>query len=220
MHRTRIKICGITTEHAARAAVNAGADAVGFVFVEHSPRFITPDKAFAIMGSLPPFVSTVGVFQDCPIDDFLDIEAQCPTDLSQLHGSESENLVRDCGPGIIRGIRFDPDTIAADLKRWDALEEVAAILVDGSEGGKGEAFDWLQLIEPMQHITTPTTPIILAGGLTPDNVHSAIEALHPYGVDVSSSVESAPGIKDPAKITAFCQAVHQADANNDRSHEQ
>ncbi len=210
MHRTRIKICGITSLDAARAAADAGADAIGFVFVEDSPRYIEPEAAFAIMGKLPPFVSTVGVVRNCPLDDFLEIETRCPTDFSQLHGSESEHLVRDCGPGVIRGIRFDPDTIAAELACWDALEEVAAILVDGSAGGQGEAFDWSQLVEPARTITTP---IILAGGLTVDNVTRAITTLKPYGVDVSSGVESSPGVKDLQLIKAFCAAVRKADAS-------
>lgn len=208
MDRTRIKICGITSEEAGAAAVEAGADALGFVFVRDTPRFVEPARAFEIMGSLPPLVGTVGVFRDASLDEFIEIEQACPTDWSQLHGNESENLVQDCGPRVIRGIRFHAETIARDLARWGAIEEVDAILVDGSSGGEGAAFDWAALVEPMRRITKP---VILAGGLTPENVGEAIRACRPYGVDVSSGVESAPGVKDPARVRAFCRAVREAD---------
>jgi phosphoribosylanthranilate isomerase len=209
MRRTRIKICGITSPEAALAAADAGADAVGFVFVPGTPRHVEPEHAFEIMGSLPPMVTTVGVFRDATLDEFIDIEQRCPTDLSQLHGSEPEGLVRDCGPRLVRGIRFDPATIADELARWDAIEEVDAILVDGSAGGGGEAFDWRALVEPMSRISTP---VILAGGLHAGNVGEAIGACRPFAVDVSSGVEASPGVKDPDKVRAFCQAVREADA--------
>lgn len=210
MDRTRIKVCGITSAEAAHAAVDAGADVLGFVFVPGTPRAIDPDLAFEIMGTLPPMVGTVGVFRDATLDEFIDIEQQCPTDWSQLHGSEPEALVRDCGPRVIRGMRFRPDSIGAELARWAAIEEVDALLVDGSAGGQGEAFDWHALAGPMQAIDKP---VIIAGGLHAGNVAEAIGACRPFAVDVSSGVESSPGVKDPAKILAFCRAVRQADAS-------
>ncbi|HZW10744.1 MAG TPA: phosphoribosylanthranilate isomerase [Phycisphaerales bacterium] len=209
MDRTRIKICGITSDEGAGAAIEAGADVLGFVFAPGTPRYIDPDHAFEIMGRLPPMVGTVGVFRDAPIDEFIEIEQRCPTDWSQLHGNESENLVRDCGPRVIRGVRFHPGTIATDLARWEAIEEVDAILVDGSAGGEGAAFDWAALAGPMASISKP---VIVAGGLTPENVGGAIRACRPYAVDVSSGVETAPGVKDPALVRAFCRAVRAADA--------
>lgn len=209
MGRTRIKVCGITSEDAALAAVEAGADALGFVFVQGTPRYIAPERAFEIMSLLPPLVGTVGVFRNATLDEFIECEQRCPTDWSQLHGSESENLVRDCGPRVIRGIRFDAATIARELERWSALEEVDAILVDGSNGGEGVAFDWSALAG---QAGTAAKPIVIAGGLTPDNVAGAIRACRPYAVDVSSGVESAPGVKDPARVDAFCRAVREADA--------
>lgn len=209
MDRTRIKVCGITSVEAALAAVEAGADALGFVFVENSPRYIDPERSFEIMGALPPLVGTVGVFRDATLDEFIDIEQRCPTDWSQLHGSEPEALVRDCGPRVIRAFRFDPATVADELARWDALEEVEAILVDGSDGGTGQAFDWHALAGPMAQISTP---VIIAGGLHAGNVGEAIRACRPFGVDVSSGVETSPGVKSAEKIREFCRAARAADA--------
>ncbi len=207
--RTRAKICGVRTSEAIEAAVDAGADALGFVFVNSSPRFIQPAKAWPLVASLPPMITSVGLFQNHSLEEFIEIEETCPTALSQLHGDEPANLVRDCGPAVIKSVQFDPETIAERLVLWDSVEEVDAILIDGSPGGQGEAFDWQQLAE---HTGSITTPIIVAGGLTPDNVGEAIRAVRPYAVDVSSGVESERGVKDPARIRAFCQAVHAADA--------
>lgn len=206
--RTRIKICGIRDADTALAAAEAGADAVGFVFVRSSPRYIAPESAFEIMSGLPPMVSSVGVFMNHSLDAFIDIEEACPTTLSQLHGNENEPLVRQCGPGILRAIRFDPSTIAADLARWDAIEEVDAILVDGAAPGQGESFDWPALAALLEPVSKP---IFLAGGLTPDNVVEAIRIVRPYGVDVSSGVEKEKGVKDAGLIEAFCKAVMAAD---------
>ncbi len=208
MARTRIKVCGIRTHEAATAASDAGADAVGFIFVRTSPRYIDPETAFEILSVLPPMVSTVGVVMNMSIDAFSDLEESCPTTYSQLHGSEDEALTRQCGPGVIRAIRFDADTIAAELQRWDAIEEVDAILVDGSAGGEGQAFEWAKLEDAAAEISKP---IFLAGGLTVDNVGAAIRAVRPYGVDVSSGVEKERGVKDLGLIAAFCEAVRRAD---------
>ncbi len=209
MDRTRIKVCGITTHDAARAAVEAGADVLGFVFVPGTPRAIEPEAAFEILSALPPMVGTVGVFRNATLEAFIELEQRCPTDWSQLHGAEPENLVRDCGPRVIRGIRFDAATIEAELTRWDAVEEVEAILVDGSAGGEGEAFAWEALVGPMAKITTP---VVIAGGLHAGNVGEAVRACRPFAVDVSSGVEREPGVKDAAKIHEFCRAVREADA--------
>lgn len=207
MPRTRIKICGVRTPEIALAAVDAGADAIGFMFVRNSVRAISPEAAAEIMWSLPPMITTVGVFMNASVDTFADIEEQCPTHYAQLHGNEDEPTVRACGPAI-KAIRYHPDTIRADLERWDAIDEVDAILVDGGGGGEGVSFDWSGLAKAAEGIATP---IILAGGLTPDNVGEAIRAVRPYAVDVSSGVERERGEKDPALIEAFCEAVRQAD---------
>jgi phosphoribosylanthranilate isomerase len=206
--RTRIKICGIRSPEIARAGVDAGADALGFVFVRSSPRSIEPEEAWAMIGGLPPLVSTVGVFVNAPIDAFCDIEERCPTTYSQLQGNEEIPLVRQCGPGVIKAIRYDAATIRDDLARWDGIDEVDAILVDGSAGGLGESFDWSGLAT---HLTGVSKPVVLAGGLTPGNVAEAIRAVRPFAVDVSSGVEMERGVKDPALIEAFCEAVREAD---------
>ncbi|RNC82072.1 MAG: phosphoribosylanthranilate isomerase [Phycisphaera sp.] len=209
MGRTRIKICGITTREAMHAAAGAGADAVGFVFVEKSPRNIHPREAWRMACELPPMVTTVGLYVNPSLDEFAEIEQQCPTMLTQLHGNEQDRLVKELGPELIKAVKFDPETIAGRLKHYDAIDEVSAILVDGSDGGEGVAFDWSLLAEAAEGITTP---IILAGGLDPSNVGEAIEKARPFAVDVSSGVESERGVKDLGKIRAFCQAVQTADS--------
>jgi len=209
MGRTRIKICGLRDEAAVEASVLHGADAVGFVLVESSPRYIEPEDAGALMMVLPPMVMAVGVVVNLSVDDFCEVEQRFPAHLMQLHGSESPKTVASCGPGVIKGIQFSPETIAADLARWGAVDEVDAILIDGSPGGEGTAFDWGLLGE---HLGSVSKPIILAGGLTPENVGQAIAQVQPYAVDVSSGVESEPGVKDLGAIEAFCQAVRQVDS--------
>jgi phosphoribosylanthranilate isomerase len=207
MPRTRIKICGITDEEALFAAADAGADAVGFVFHPKSRRYIDPADAFDLISFLPPFVSSVGLYVDAKVDVFSDIEEICPTDRTQLHGDESEETVRRCGPGIIKAVRFDPATIERELTRWSKIEEVDAILVDGSPGGAGTTFDWSALAKVKQACTKP---LIIAGGLTHENVAEAIRVVRPYAVDVSTGVESEPGVKSAELIQKFCDAVHRS----------
>ena len=208
--RTRVKICGIRDEASALAAAGGGADAVGFMFVASSPRFVEPERAFEIAGALPPFVATVGVTADLTVDEFAELEQRCPATCAQLHGDEAEQVVRRCGPGVIKAVRFDAATIRAELARWAAVEEIDAILVDGSSGGKGEAFDWAALRE---HVEACAKPVIVAGGLTAENVGEAIRAARPWGVDVSSGVERERGVKDAGLIRAFCDAVRVADSD-------
>lgn len=208
MSRTRIKICGIRDEEALFAAADAGADAVGFVFHPQSKRFIDPDEAWELVGMLPPFVSSVGLFVNAQVEKFMSMEELCPTSFSQLHGTEKPDLVKQCGPGVIKGVRFDKATIGDELMKWDAIDEVDAILVDGSAGGEGQTFEWSDLASVKGKITKP---LILAGGLTAENVGEAIRIVRPWGVDVSSGVEKAPGEKDRAMIEAFCRAVQKAD---------
>ena len=209
MARTRIKICGVRDLDTALAAAEAGADAVGFMFVKSSARYVDPEDAAGIMLSLPPMVSTVGVFMNTPLEEFEDVEEVCPTIYTQLHGQEDETLVKECGPGVIKGLRFLPESTAEELKRWNAVDEVDAILVDGSAGGEGQTFDWKALKAMLKGIEKK---IILAGGLTVENVGEAIRAVRPWAVDVSSGVERARGEKDAKLIEKFCAAVRAADA--------
>lgn len=178
------------------------------MFVAGSPRAIDPEDAFALMAGLPPLVATVGVFADPDIDDFSDIEEVCPTSFTQLHGNEPDKVVKAIGPDVIKAVRFDPATTKAELARWERSEDIAAILIDGSAGGLGQAFDW-KLLPPM--LEGITKPIFLAGGLTPENVGEAIRTVRPYAVDVSSGVEREKGVKDAGLIAAFCRAVQEAD---------
>ncbi|GAB4386984.1 MAG: phosphoribosylanthranilate isomerase [Phycisphaerales bacterium] len=210
MPRTRIKICGIRDAEALDAAVENGADAVGFMLIAESPRFIEPEQATDLMYMLPPLVTAVGVVRNLSVDQFCEIEQRFPAPIMQLHGSEPEKTVASCGPGVIKAVQFNAGTIEADLRRWNQVEEVDAILVDGSPGGQGKTFDWHTLAEHLQSIDKP---IFLAGGLNPENVAEAIRIVRPYAVDVSSGVESAPGVKDPALIEAFCRAVAEADVS-------
>lgn len=212
MFRTRVKICGVRDEETALWAAECGADAVGLVFVKSSPRYVEPARAWEISSYLPPFVSTVGLFVNLKAPDIEVIRALCPFDFSQLHGQESEPVVRECGPMVIKAIRFDPQTIETELRRWSRITEIGALLIDGSAGGEGQALDWNALAEVQD---ASAHPLILAGGLTPENVGEAIRTVQPWGVDVSSGVERERGVKDPLLISEFCQAVREADAEMD-----
>ncbi len=209
-HRTRVKVCGITTHADALSAVNAGADAIGFVFVKDSPRYIDPEKAAAIMFSLPPFVSTVGVVRDLDVDRFCDLEERCPAHTMQLHGKEPTDVVAACGPGVIKAFKYEDATINSQLTRWAKVDEVDALLIDGSEGGAGTSFDWSKL---KPHLANYPKPIIIAGGIDATNVAQVITTLRPYAVDVSTGVEDKPGVKNHDKIANLCAAVRAVDAS-------
>eukprot|EP00913_Durusdinium_trenchii_P006077 g5689.t1 len=174
-----------------------------------SPRAIGPAAGLEIIGALPLFVTPVGVVADLDVDAFCDLEAECPAPVFQLHGREDEKTVRACGPGVVKAFKYDAATIDSQLKRWDAIDEVEAVLIDGSSGGEGTSFDWDALGGKLDSFSKR---VILAGGLHAGNVGEAIRAVRPYAVDVSSGVESAPGVKDLDKIRAFCAAVRAADA--------
>jgi len=206
--RTRVKICGVRDTETALVCADAGADAVGLMFVERSPRAIDAPTGLEIMGVLPMFVTPVGVVADLDVDAFCDLESACPAPVFQLHGREDEKTVRACGPGLIKAFKYDKATIESQLKRWDAVDEADAVLIDGSSGGEGQSFDWGELADKLGSFSKR---VVLAGGLHSGNVEEAIRAVRPYAVDVSSGVESAPGEKDHAKIVEFCAAVRRAD---------
>lgn len=206
MRRTRIKICGITRAQDRDAAIVAGADALGFVFYPPSPRYIEPARAAALVAGMPAFVNRVGLFVNAAAAEVSAVLEQVPLDLLQFHGDEDAAYCRQFGRPWIKAARVRP---GLDLLEFAAAFEGACGLlldafVDGYGGG-GDVFDW-SLIPPSLPL-----PVILSGGLNPDNVASAIRAVRPWAVDVSSGVEAAKGIKDAEKISRFIAGVRHAD---------
>lgn len=204
--RTRVKICGITRVEDALAAIAAGADALGFVFHAASPRAVTPEQAAAIIAALPPFVTTVGLFVDAPFAVINATLAVAPLDLLQFHGDEPEADCARHGRPWIKALRVQPgQDVAATMAAWPGAR---AILLDAWHpdlaGGTGLRFDWRQVPADARQ------PVILAGGLTPDNVAEAIRQTRPYAVDVSGGVEQAKGLKDATRIQAFMTGVRSA----------
>jgi phosphoribosylanthranilate isomerase len=202
--RTRIKICGIRDFESAAWALQAGTDAIGLVFVASSPRCVDVGTAAQIACSLPPFAQSVVLTADMAPGRAVKIAEQVGADWLQVHGQESEEQLEELCLPIVRGFQFSPEAV----RRWNVCDAVDALLVDGSSGGQGETFDWDQLAELMDEIDKP---VLLAGGLTPENVGAAITAIRPWAVDVSSGVEKRRGVKDEALIHEFCQAVREAD---------
>lgn len=206
MSAVRSKICGITRIEDALAAAEAGADAIGLVFYARSPRAVNVQQARAIIAALPPFVTTVGLFVNasrCELNEILDA---VPLDLLQFHGDETPADCDGYHRPWIKALRVRPgDDLEACCQQY---AKASGILLDtfvaGVPGGTGEAFDWSLIPEHL------SKPIILAGGLSADNVGAAIAQVRPYAVDVSGGVEQAKGIKEPARIEAFMRAVRQA----------
>ncbi|PHN25028.1 phosphoribosylanthranilate isomerase [Pseudomonas sp. ICMP 561] len=204
MSAVRSKICGITRIEDALAAVEAGADAIGFVFYAKSPRAVSVQQARAIIAALPPFISTVGLFVNasrCELNETLDA---VPLDMLQFHGDETPEECDGYHRPFIKALRVQAgDDIAASCRLYS---RASGILLDtyvaGVPGGTGETFDWALIPNSLEK------PIILAGGLTSANVAQAITQVRPYAVDVSGGVEKSKGIKDHDKIRAFMSAVH------------
>ncbi len=209
MGRTRIKICGVRDVETALIAAECGADAVGLVFAPSSARRVEPEAAWEIACALPPFVAKVALFVDAGAIRYHEVMERCPCDYGQLHGTESVDEVRECGPRVIKAVRFGAVTIGAEFEKWNDVAEVEALLIDGGAGGEGKALDWSALARVQDACVHP---IILAGGLTPENVGEAIRQVRPFAVDVSSGVEERLGKKDPAKVRAFLQACRRAEA--------
>ncbi|MBV0931917.1 phosphoribosylanthranilate isomerase [Marinobacterium weihaiense] len=203
---TRAKICGITCVDDAMAAIKAGAHALGFVFYEPSPRYVSPEVVADIIAELPPFVTTVGLFVNAEREQVAAVIARTGIDLLQFHGDESEDYCRGFSRSYIKALRMRPGTdVLATAAHYGSAR---SILLDayrpGVPGGTGEVFDWA-LIPPEL-----APRLILAGGLEPTNVAAAIRQVKPYAVDVSGGVEMAPGRKDYARISAFMAAVQQS----------
>ncbi len=205
--RTRIKICGITNEDDARAAAYAGADAIGLVFYDASPRSVTIERAQALCAALPPFVTLVGLFVDATEARIREVLDKVPLGLLQFHGKEA---AQDCGRfhvPYIKAIRMRPGVDIAAMAV--AYPDAQGLLLDtyrqGVPGGTGEIFDWSKVPGDLK------SSIILAGGLSPGNVAEAIATVRPWAVDVSGGVECSPGRKDPGLIDRFVSAVSAAD---------
>lgn len=209
MNRVRVKICGITRCEDARAAVAAGADAIGFVFYAKSPRAIDLDDACEISRALPPFVARVALFLEPAAAEVQAVLDAIRPDALQFHGRETAAFCERFNWPYVKTIPMGDGEI--DLRAWtDHFPQAQGFLLDanrgGAAGGSGARFDW------QREVTLPNRPIVIAGGLDADNVGEAIARFSPYGVDVSSGVESAPGKKDAQRIRNFIRAVWNAGA--------
>jgi phosphoribosylanthranilate isomerase len=203
--RPRIKFCGITREEDAQLAADLGAWAVGFIFWPGSARCVEPERARAIVRSLPPFVIPIGVFVDQDAEGIERVASRARLGAVQLHGSERPELARSLSHRVIKAVPLTEAGEAVGLEEWsDTL-----ILLDAHDpvrrGGTGRPIDW-----SAASAIARRRPIVLAGGLAPENVRRAIDQVRPAAVDVSSGVEAAPGIKDHARMRAFAAAVAEA----------
>jgi len=198
----KVKICGITRLDDALHACSCGADALGFVFYARSPRCVSPEQAQPIIAALPPFVTTVGLFVNAVPEEVSACVARCGLDAVQYHGDESPEV---CAAAPVKAIKALRVKDAASLD-GHAEYLTSGLLLDAwcesAYGGTGHTFNWGLAGEVARQ-----RPIILAGGLTPENVCEAVGTVRPYAVDVSSGVESAPGVKDPLKVAAFIAAA-------------
>ena len=209
MTRTRIKICGITRLADAIFCSKIGIDAIGLVFYPPSPRSIEVDQARLILKDLPPFISVVGLFMDPDPQWVFQVLKAMPLDVLQFHGQETGDFCRYFSQPYIKAIAMNDSPQDFDAICYE-YRHAQAFLLDanknGEAGGQGVTFDW-SLVP-----TTLKKPLVLAGGLRPDNIKVATDIIRPYAVDCSSGVESAPGIKDHIKISQFAKNVRDIDA--------
>jgi phosphoribosylanthranilate isomerase len=208
--RTRIKICGITSVEDALAAARLGADAIGLVFYPPSPRYVEVEQAAEIAAALPPFVTTVALFVNADEQTIADVVSRVRIDLIQFHGNECKDYCGLHQRPYIKAVRMSDDV---DLdKQLNDFSQARGLLLDtykaGVPGGTGEQFNWDRV---PAHLADK---IILAGGLTPENVKDAVVQVHPYAVDVSGGVESAPGKKDTEKMARFIEAVRSQESRS------
>jgi phosphoribosylanthranilate isomerase len=202
----KVKICGITNMEDARVAVEAGADALGFVLYGKSPRQVDPKTVRSIVAELPPFVLPIGVFVNEDPQVVRQVMEECGLALAQLHGDESASYCERLGRPVIKALRLKDRSGFLALAEFRGRANVRGFVIDSfstdAYGGTGHTGDWSLAEE-----TARAAPILLAGGLTPANVAEAVRIVHPYGVDVSSGVEMHPGKKDPDKFRAFIEAA-------------
>ncbi|MBC7684145.1 MAG: phosphoribosylanthranilate isomerase [Bdellovibrionales bacterium] len=221
MQRTRIKICGLTRAQDVRAAVASGADALGFVFYPKSPRYVTAAQAGALMGAVPPFVSTVALFVNAGVAAIKAVALQAPFAQLQFHGDETARECAEAAAAVerpfLRVFRVKPDTRAADLLEYEDQYRSASPLFSGllldtfvdAYGGAGKAFEWSLIPKEL------APRVVLSGGLSVQNATDAVVRVRPFAVDISSGVEESKGIKDARKIAAFIAAVRVADTTID-----
>ena len=206
-----VKICGITRLEDAEAAVAAGASAIGFIFWPNSPRFVDPHRARKIAASLPPFVTAVGVFVNQPLEYVNAVARLARLGAVQLHGDETPEFAASVAAPVIKTVgcgsgRSGPGVTVETLSVWPARVRMLLDVHDPvARGGTGRTIDWTAAAR-----VAARREILLAGGLTPDNVADAIARVRPFGIDVSSGVERAPGIKDHRRLRALFEAVHDS----------
>jgi phosphoribosylanthranilate isomerase len=207
-----VKVCGIRRAEDARLAVELGASAIGFIFWPGSPRFVDPGTAAAVAGALPGHVLRIGVFVDQAPDYVTDVVARVPLSAVQLHGSESAESYATVGAPLIKAV---PVSEPFDATVIDTLHPDVTLLLDAHDpirhGGTGRTIDWT-----IAAAMAARRPTILSGGLNAGNVAGAVARVRPYMVDVSSGVESAPGVKDPVKLRAFFDALARVDDQNNQ----
>jgi phosphoribosylanthranilate isomerase len=213
--RTRIKMCGTTSITDACEAARLGVDAIGLIFAEKSPRYITPEKALEITSKLPPFLTKVGVFVNKEKKEIEEIVHYLGLNAVQLHGSEEPKYCSDLASAIptcsiLKAIRVGTHSSQEDFLIFD--EAVKGFVVDtyekGRDGGTGKTFDW-KILDKIQL----NLPLILAGGLTPDNIQDALRTVKPLAVDVNSGIEMEPGKKDHAKLKKLVEKVREIDSS-------
>jgi phosphoribosylanthranilate isomerase len=207
---TRVKICGVTDPADARRVAGLGAWALGMIFWPQSPRACAPEEAEAIGSELHRRIELVGVFVNAPLDEVAQMADLCRLSMLQLHGDEGPAYCREAarrtGAKVMKAARVRDAAQVHDLERFHTDFHLLDAYSPRSPGGTGESFDWeLARMHPRR------PPVVLSGGLTPDNVGTAIDAARPFAVDVASGTEAEPGRKDPAKLTAFVRAVAAAD---------
>lgn len=204
--RVRVKICGITRAEDALAAAEAGADALGFMLFKSSPRCVTPAQTSAIIRALPPFIARVGVFVNPSESEVHSAIAGCGIDTLQFHGEEPPEFCRQFGLRVVKAVRVHDAESLKSLAAFSSETWLLDSFVAGRHGGTGVVFNWDLAAAAVKQ----GRRVILAGGLTPENAAEAVRRVRPYALDVSSGVESAPGIKDVKKVRAFIAAVQNA----------
>ncbi len=203
---TRVKICGITCAEDAAAAARAGADALGFVFAPGSPRRASPEAIVAITAALPPFIAAVGVFVNQPLEEVIELAARCRLHVVQLHGDEDGEFARRLPFPVIRAVRVRDESSLAPLAAYPARAFLLDAFQEDRAGGTGRTFPWALALR-----AKAAGPIILSGGLGPENVGEAVRLVRPYAVDASSGLECLPGRKDHRKVEEFIAHVRAAD---------